>query len=161
MLLGAKADPAPATTPAEAAAPRSTSKRGAAPSALRVATKYGHDSIVKLITEHQLGAVLGGFSASGAMLPLSGVPFDAASQRFYFSPGVFADLEPAHFAWGTGDFTLTATITPRADGKVTAKGEYAVLFIKSSDTQDPFMGPSCIIYNSGLVQFRLARTPEL
>merc|ERR1719487_2305739 len=95
------------------------------------------------------------------MVPMVGVPFDATTQRFYFSPGVHADLDASHFAWGTSDFTLTATITPRTSGRVAATGEYGVLFIKSDQMEAPFTGPSCIIYNSGLVQFRLARTPEL
>jgi hypothetical protein len=154
LLLGAKAD----VTPQPLAA-KSPSK--ALPSAIRVASKFGNEGIAKLLSDHQLVVENGGFSASGAMLPMLGVPFDAATQRFYFSPGVYADLDPSHFAWGCSDFTLTATITPRVDGRITATGEYAVLYIKSDHTEAPFVGPSCIVYNSGMVQFRLARTPEL
>lgn len=116
---------------------------------------------MKLLSERKIVKKSGGFSVAGALIPLNGVQFDAATQRFYFSTSVHADLDASHFAWGTGDFTLTATITPRADGKIAASGDYAVLFIKSDQMEHPFMGPSCIVYNSGMVNFRLARTPEL
>jgi len=155
LLLGAKADISPAPPSSQSPSNKKL------PSALRVATKCGHQSIAKLISDHQVAVESGGFSASGAMLPLAGVPFDSATERFYFSLGVCVDLDPCHFAWGSGDFTLTATITPRVNGKIAASGEYAILFIKSNQTEEPFMGPSCIVYNSGLVQFRLARTTEL
>merc|ERR1711970_893653 len=84
LLLDAQADITP--RPASAG-----SKRPALPSALRVASKYGHEPIARLIAERQMAAHSGGFSASGAMLPLPGVTFDAATQRFYFTAAVYVD----------------------------------------------------------------------
>jgi len=131
------------------------------PSALRVAKRYGQDTIVRLLTQYESTSETQGMCASGLILPLPGVSFDSANRSFYFGRAVYADFDSSYFPWGCGDFTFTVTVTPRLNGKVAASGDYAVLFTKCSDTDHPFTGPTCLVYNSGAVQFRLARTIEL
>jgi ankyrin repeat protein len=173
LLLDAKADVSPglsptpvastslATTSWTSAATSGDCAKRSLPSPLKIAKRCGHDGIASLLSEYQTSSEARGFCASGLMLALPGVPYDASTQRFYFSNAVHVDLDSSHFPWNSGDFTVTATITPRCDGKVASMGEYAVLFAKSDQSAHPFMGLNCLVYNSGMVQFRLARTTEL
>ena len=68
----------------------------------------------------------------------------------------YADI-PASVAkdWGTGDFELSLKIRANSGTNIAADGDYGALFVRSSQGDPPYTGPSVFLWNNGQVLFRL------
>ena len=87
-----------------------------------------------------------------------------AAANIYMSPGNVAGagyfLIPSKTLgyFGASDFSIRVTLSarlPPSSTSVTTGGTYGCLFTRSSDTQNPTVGPEAFIFNDGKVHFKM------
>ena len=94
-------------------------------------------------------------------IPKGLLDLSAGAPRLDLTDQRYLDIPGAYFPWSTGDFSLTATVTPKASGRIAPEGVGSgTLFAKVSNPLGPYEGPAVFLYDDGSIRFRLAKTYE-